>query len=69
MAGLSVTRLMGDLDTPLRDARCEGERAGRQVCRKLLLRYTTECLVPGAKIEVKCPSCNTVTTIALNTNQ
>lgn len=69
MAGVNVSRLMGDYSTPFRDARCEGERAGRQVCRKLLLRYTTECLVPGAKIEVKCPSCNKVTTIALNINQ
>jgi phage FluMu protein Com len=63
---LSLLRAQGDLETPFRPARCEGKREGRGQCNKLLLRYTTDCLVPGGMIEVKCPSCNHVTMIGLD---
>lgn len=47
-------------------ARCQGRRGAGVLCNKLLLRHTTDCLVAGAVIEVKCPSCNHLTIIGLN---
>jgi hypothetical protein len=72
VAGLSATRTLGDINSAWVEVRCRNTRvvrAGKSCADKgyglgrMLGRYTTECLVQGAQIELKCPDCNQITLV------
>lgn len=73
MGVISATRVLGDINSHWVEARCRNRTAirhGVPSCAdrgnglgRMLGRYTTDCLVPGGAIELKCPNCNQITVI------